>query len=236
MQLDNLNIEFYPDSEYQDDERPDLYHISAHNRENMKRCPCGGFLKKKEAPGRKIHDYRPSPVTGEKHVYIVELHSQRYFCTNKNCGRSFTAGLLPRNFTHTDNFKEYVIHTMLTKENYSFSQLGKDVRLSHTTISNIFKNYAKNLNLHFIPHRNLQYMYLHEFSYQNEKRYYLVKVTHKFEANLVAFFGYKDCDEEMMDYFRFHWKEQEDSNHFLTLYTENGEHLQEMLKPYVKFI
>lgn len=219
MRLEDISLKFIEGTERPYDKNPVMYEIDAENLEEIELCTCGEHLKKKHKTERKIYDYRPSPFTGIEHIYLVNLSSQRYICTNPDCRCSFTAGLLDRSKS-SRAFGKFLVQKLLDKERLSFSKVGEELGISHSFVSDTVMEYISDFNLHYSPSQFCKYLYLHEFTYQNMPRYALISVNNLDEKHLIGFFGYKDPIKEFSEYFRFHLKDEQT---WFTIATEHAE-------------
>lgn len=230
MRVDDISIKFLAGTERISAKKKQFYEIEAENLETMEICTtCGKNLRRKDQSERIIYDYRPSPFTGVPHFYRLNLISQRYACTNPECGQTFTAGLLDERRC-SRALSKYIVEKLLEKESNTYSDVAKEVPFSRSFISDVTKDFVKELNLRFSPSEYNDYLYLYEFNFQKKLRYCLIGVNILNEKRILGLFGYKDRITEFVEYLRFHLK---DEVAYFVIATENPEQLEKDLLPYL---
>lgn len=227
--LENIEIIFDESTERLKDEKSKIYSISAINTAEYTNCPkCGGKINKKDSKVREILDYRQSPVSGEEQIYAISLTSQRYYCPT--CVKSFTAGMLPRDLTHTHAFDKYIVQQILQNQHLSYSAFSHRIPVSRKMISKIVLSYVKDLNRHFFPRGNyVSGLYLNEFMYRTKTCYYIASISMTKEISMLAFFGYEDGKKELSSYLELLFEDKKEE--VFPIMTDNPEKIRKEFFP-----
>lgn len=188
-------------SEEQSKEYPELYFITAHNRNTATKCPyCGSeHLSKKDSGKKDIFDYDLS----RERVNSIRVFSQRYRCEAPDCGRTFTAEHGLGSLLHTRAFDRHVALKLIKDTSLSNSSLSERYHISRPIIGDCVHAFVTDLNLYYLPSLSSTLLYLRPFLYQKKKRYYLAGIDCTGKRTMLAFFGYDDADEELRNYLAF---------------------------------
>lgn len=231
MKLEDINIEFDAESERTAPDNPEIHYIDAVNMETLRRCHmCGSPMLPKTKNYRPIIHYCKGP-TGEKHIYHINLCSQRYECTNPHCAHSVTAGMISHKSPYTDEYKKHVIRLFLNTEKCSFREMARMLKISQPIVSNLIKNYTKDVNTRFAPDIDTNSFYFHGFKYYGKYRYFLTGIGYSRQPKLLSFFGFTDDTwQEVEFYLQQHFN---DGTHYW-FYTDGDNRLNTLLTQTVK--
>lgn len=219
--------------------------LSAYTLQERTVCPeCGYPVISWGDKPRTIYHYFQAPNTRDKRIYEITLHQKRFRCLNKADGpHTSLASELGYKTPYTTTLKHHIAWYYLNQKKQSYATVGDYCSFSPPTVAKIIDEVAVEVNTNFLPHGDVEYLQLHEFSYQGKDCIYLAKVTRDRTPVILAFFGHDNAEEKLARYLEFHWRNSFDDkktkdrrrppNNIMFAAVDYGSDFDSILKQYI---